>query len=260
MQKSAKMVPPNGPEDFVAAVLAHCGDEAVAGPRYARLAAAIEAALNGGALRPGDKVPTEADLAGRLPYGLGTIQKALNLLVAGGLLTRRRRMGTFVASGGRQRLDELPNFTFRRPDGTLVTSVLTSVIGRARIADDGRWSDVLGPAPSGFVAFEERLDWIDEKPFCYVTFHASAERFPDLLERPAGEMRRMLGWGGAARIATLTITAGAAPLPQRARDLLGARGIGLMVEAVATSADGRALYLQTLHVPKDYRLVLTQAR
>jgi hypothetical protein len=61
-------------------------------------------------------------------------------------------------------------------------------------------------------------------------------------------------------VASLTISAGAAPLPARARELLGARGIGLKVEAVATGPDGKPLYLQTLHVPQDYRLMLKRVR
>lgn len=244
MNKSAKITAAHSGEDFVAAILRHCAGRPEEGPRYSRLAAAMEAALGEGALAPGDRVPTELDLAERLPFGLGTVQKALNLLVESGMLTRRRRMGTFVAAAQRQRLDDLPNFTFLRPDGTIVTSVTTTVLGRARIAGRGRWSEMLGEAEGGFVAFEERLDWIDDKPFCYVTFHAGAEGFP----------------GGAARVADLTISAGAAPLPARARELLGTRGIGLKVEALAAGPDGRPLYLQTLHVPQDYRLILKRVR
>src|SRR5512132_3720713 len=85
---------PSGSEmDFTAKFAA----PALAGlPKYAQLREMLAAAINSGDWKPGDKMPTEAQLARSTPYSLGTVQKALRALVDDGLVTRTQGSGTFV--------------------------------------------------------------------------------------------------------------------------------------------------------------------
>jgi len=57
----------------------------------------ITACIQSGAWRPGDRVPTEQDLAARYGCARATVSKALSELAASGLVERRRKAGTFVA-------------------------------------------------------------------------------------------------------------------------------------------------------------------
>jgi GntR family histidine utilization transcriptional repressor len=57
----------------------------------------IAAAIRSGEWRPGDRVPTEQDLAARYRCARATVSKALGELAASGLVERRRKAGTFVA-------------------------------------------------------------------------------------------------------------------------------------------------------------------
>ncbi len=57
----------------------------------------IAAAIRSGEWRPGDRVPTEQDLAARYGCARATVSKALAELAAAGLVERRRKAGTFVA-------------------------------------------------------------------------------------------------------------------------------------------------------------------
>lgn len=57
----------------------------------------ITAAIQSGEWRPGDRVPTEQELAARYGCARATVSKALGELAASGLVERRRKAGTFVA-------------------------------------------------------------------------------------------------------------------------------------------------------------------
>ena len=70
-------------------------------PKYRRLMSALQDTIKSGIVEPGDRIPTEKDIASALPFALGTVQKALNGLVAQGLLRRNRRSGTFVSETAR---------------------------------------------------------------------------------------------------------------------------------------------------------------
>ena len=57
----------------------------------------IAGAIRSGEWRPGDRVPTEQELAVRYACARATVSKALGELAASGLVERRRKAGTFVA-------------------------------------------------------------------------------------------------------------------------------------------------------------------
>ncbi|MDJ0859838.1 MAG: PLP-dependent aminotransferase family protein, partial [Dinoroseobacter sp.] len=67
------------------------------GPKYTRLAKAIEAGISQGALAPGSKLPPVRDLAYRLSVTPGTVARAYSKLVDAGVLEAGVGRGTFVA-------------------------------------------------------------------------------------------------------------------------------------------------------------------
>lgn len=71
-------------------------------PRYVDLRRTIESRILSGALKPGDRIPSEAELVEE--YGLSrmTVNKALSALAAAGLVVRRRGSGSYVASPASQ--------------------------------------------------------------------------------------------------------------------------------------------------------------
>ncbi|MBU8537769.1 UTRA domain-containing protein [Falsiroseomonas tokyonensis] len=66
--------------------------------RHAAIRAEIEARILSGALRPGDKLPSEAELVSAHGVARMTASRALADLVAAGLVVRRRKAGSFVAA------------------------------------------------------------------------------------------------------------------------------------------------------------------
>lgn len=85
-------------------------------PRYAQLAAMIRADIIAGRLRPGDRVPSEPALIDEYDVSKTTASRALDLLVAEGLIIRRSGSGSFVATSvpGPQRITA--------PSGTRVSA------------------------------------------------------------------------------------------------------------------------------------------
>lgn len=65
-------------------------------PRYQRLRDAIAERIAENAWRAGEAIPTEAELAKTHKVAVGTVRKAIDVLVADGLLERQQGRGTFV--------------------------------------------------------------------------------------------------------------------------------------------------------------------
>src|SRR3981081_1037478 len=75
------------------------------GPKYQALCNAIIGAISTGEWKPGMRLPTEAELEDKLPFSLGTVQRAYGELVKNGLVVRTRGRGSFVAPIRRQMSD-----------------------------------------------------------------------------------------------------------------------------------------------------------
>ncbi|AXW64536.1 GntR family transcriptional regulator (plasmid) [Ralstonia solanacearum] len=65
-------------------------------PRYQQLRDDLAAQIARQQWRPGDAIPTEAELAKLYNVAVGTVRKAIDVLVAEGLLERFQGRGTFV--------------------------------------------------------------------------------------------------------------------------------------------------------------------
>lgn len=80
-------------------------------PLYTQVERAMAADIAGGALSPGDQLPPEDRLIGRFGVSRTTIRKAIENLVARGLVEIRRGKGTFVSEPKiTQDLTELTGF------------------------------------------------------------------------------------------------------------------------------------------------------
>lgn len=80
-------------------------------PLYAQVASALASDIAAGALSPGAQIPPEDGLIERFGVSRTTVRKAVESLVARGLVEIRRGRGTFVAAPKiRQELTELSGF------------------------------------------------------------------------------------------------------------------------------------------------------
>lgn len=114
----------------------------------------ISRRIESGALREGDRLPSESQLAAQFRVSLGTVQKALGELAHSGLITREHGRGTFV-SGPRIGAADVSYLRFRDAGGAELPNFmhLRSV---KRLKRRGPWSDFLGPQPD-YVRIERRI-------------------------------------------------------------------------------------------------------
>jgi GntR family transcriptional regulator len=80
-------------------------------PLYQRLQTALRGAIERQVLKPEDALPPERDLASDFDVSRITVRKALDGLVAEGLLTRRQGAGTFVAGRVEKQFSKLTSFS-----------------------------------------------------------------------------------------------------------------------------------------------------
>ena len=81
------------------------------GPLYRRLEERLRHAIESGAVKPEQALPSERDLAEDFAVSRITVRKALDGLVAGGLLVRRQGAGTFVAGRVEKNFSKLTSFS-----------------------------------------------------------------------------------------------------------------------------------------------------
>lgn len=113
-------------------------------PLYFQLREAILREIHEHGLRPGDKLPTEADLEGRYGVSRSTIRQALAHLEAEGLVKRIQGKGTFV---GTPRIQHVP----------ILTSFTELLRGQGYHPSHRLLASSVEPAPAG-VAIELGLD------------------------------------------------------------------------------------------------------
>src|SRR6516164_6036536 len=65
-------------------------------PRYQRLRDDLAARIVSNEWRPGEPIPSEAELAAHYGVAIGTVRKAIDQLVADAVLERQQGRGTFV--------------------------------------------------------------------------------------------------------------------------------------------------------------------
>ena len=153
-------------------------------PKYLRLVAAFSECVVSGQFQPGQRVPTETDLADALPVSVGTIQKALAKLASDGLVVRHRKTGTFIAER-RSQVNEV--FVYRFKDPETGKTMLPFVRTLAVEVDEtiGPWQKILSSPKTVRI---DRLVWFDEQPPAFSSVYFKYEHGQEFLEIPLEDL------------------------------------------------------------------------
>ncbi len=153
---------------------------------------AIIRSIESGALREGDRLPSEGELASFHGVSVGTVQKALARLTHSGLITREQGRGTFV-SATRVAPADVRYLRFRDEQGNELPSYVHARSVK-RIKRKGSWSEFL--AGDGYVRIE-RVISVGGRFDLYSEFWLREEDFAQLggLDRDALEknLRELIG-------------------------------------------------------------------
>jgi len=156
-------------------------DKDSARPIYLQLEDLLRNQVDTGELQPGDRVPSELELANVYNISRMTARRAVDALVADGLMIRQPGKGTFVAtdkvSFAGATLSSFSNTM--RALGLLVTS---KVIEIEIIKPPPRVSKDLNLSPEQLVVYLRRLRYIDNEPMAIMTSYMPAAYFAGLLD------------------------------------------------------------------------------
>lgn len=155
------------------------------GPLYAQIADAVRAAISGGRLRTGDRLPAERDLAVQLGVSRVTVRQAMNRLERHGLVERTvgRTGGTFVAEPKIER--DLSHYAgladqLERQQIDVAARVLSAGVRTASPAIAG----ALGLPAASPVYEIVRVRLANGRPVALEHTNYSTSRYPGLLEHP----------------------------------------------------------------------------
>ncbi|HEY4114194.1 MAG TPA: GntR family transcriptional regulator [Rhizomicrobium sp.] len=208
-------------------------------PLYQQLQRALRQAIETRTLGPEDALPAERDMAEQLSISRITVRKALDGLVAEGLLTRRQGSGTFVNGRVEKNFSKLTSFT----EDMLARGRTPSSewLRKSRGTVTPEESLTMGLSPGTPVFRFSRLRFADSAPmaleyctvpaFCLPSEEAVGSSLYNALDRAGFRPTRAL-----QRLRAVLFTAEQA-------QLLGAhaKDAGLLVERRGFARDGRAV-------------------
>jgi DNA-binding GntR family transcriptional regulator len=228
--------------------------------KVARVTDTIMRKIETGALREGDRLPSEEELAASYGVSVGTIQKALTRLATTGLISREHGRGTFV-SGHSVAPADVRYLRFRDAQGNDLASYV-HLRGVRRIQRKGTWSEFLGDAHT--VRIERTIN-VGGHFDLYSEFWVREDDFARLngVNRQALEnnLRELLGQKLALPTLRVDQFIRFEPLPALAARQVGleAGAPGLVMELRGFTLRERPLYYQTVYAPPfSERLVIVR--
>ena len=153
-------------------------------PRYIQAREALNAQIQAGELQPGNKLPSEDQLAAQFGVSRMTIRKSLDDLIAMGLIYRRHGVGTFVSQSTVQRdhtkltdFFESCRLNGRTPEARLLKKEI--------IAANEKMAEALGVLPGASLVRLATLRMVDQTPITYHDAYLPVKLFPDLVDAEA---------------------------------------------------------------------------
>jgi GntR family transcriptional regulator len=201
----------------------------------------LSAALDGREWQPGDRMPTERELAKRYGCSLITVRHALGELVREGRIERTRGRGTFVLQPRIER-DIAGSMSFAQEMERRGLDPATRLVtARTEPAGDVI-GGVLGIRADASVAYLERLRLGGGEPLILEQARLAADRFPGLLDFDLEHrsLYDVLADQYATRIVRARESVEPVSLRSREARLLGVptRSLALQIDGVAFAADG----------------------
>lgn len=133
-------------------------ESAARAPKYHRVANALRQAIQEGAYKPGEKLPTEDRLAQQYRMSVPTVRQGLSVLVAEGLIDRQHGKGTFVKDEQPKLRKSRNRYGRARHDNQLLTRDLRhSIVFAGRASAPVHIAKVMGTEPGTEVVIRRRL-------------------------------------------------------------------------------------------------------
>jgi len=218
---------------------------------------AVVQAVSAGDWKAGTRLPNEAELALALPLSLGTIQRALRMLVEDGIIVRVHGQGSFVAERGSGEMHAPLHCRFLDDSGRRYLAVYPEVTARSLVKDTGPWSEHLGK--STLLCIERRLRIADEFSV-YSRFYCDPQRMPAFARMPVGQLsgenfKDIILRETSQTVGRMSNLLSTLKLPQAACRVLRVRAgtQGQLLEVRAYLGRDDPIYHQALYIPPNHR-------
>lgn len=221
-------------------------------PKYLILREALVAAIGDGYWKSGERFPTELELTRATPYSLGTVQRAIQMLVAEGFVTRKHRSGSFVAPGYR-RIGGPWLFRFIAEDGRTFLPIFTKVSGRRGIASRGPWLEWLAQGAGKRLVCIDRQIRVDKRLVAFNQIYLDPAAYPFITAAPlraldGANIAHVVEEAGKLPVSKIAHAARCGPLPDVACRALGVGHgtFGMTVEIAASAGNSRPVSWQQI--------------
>lgn len=154
-------------------------------PLYRQIMELLERRIIDGELKPGDRVPSEQELADTHGVSRLTARKSLDLLVSKNFLFRKPGKGTFVSDSG-MAYGFSAMLSFSKSLVARGFSVQTRVLEQGIVPSDADIVEKLHLAPGARLVIVRRLRLVDGIPAAIHTSYFDAGLYAPLLDRDLG--------------------------------------------------------------------------
>lgn len=151
--------------------------------KWRRVKVALEEEIAAGAYGPGDKLPTEPELAAKFSAGRHSVRRAIAELSKEGRLSVEQGRGTFVESGA---LLEYAIGTRTRLSANLASQgvdISGDLLTAEQVKSSEKVATALGLIAGAPVIVSKRITYADGLPIAFGSSYHDAMRFPDFASR-----------------------------------------------------------------------------
>ncbi len=169
-----------GSDDFAEAGLTDAYDRL---PAYYRLQKNIEQEIISGDRQPGERIPSEKEYALRYGISIGTVRKALEMLVQKGFLERIRGKGSFVRSRAMQN-ETLRYYRYVQDFHSIHKSLQICSLGMSRVKAPDICS-ILNIEPESSLIYLRRIFKSGKEPLVFSISYFPDALFPNMHKLPS---------------------------------------------------------------------------
>ncbi|MFQ1061719.1 GntR family transcriptional regulator [Bordetella trematum] len=228
-------------------------------PKYRLVMNAIAEGIETGCWKPGERLPTEDELVLMTSFSLGTVQRALRLLVDQGLVVREHGLGTFVAPQ-QLRIQDPWHCRFLADDGESFLPVYSTMVSREAASGEGEWRRRFEAAAP--VILIERTINIGNEFDVFTRFYFDKHVFPSLWDTPMEKLNGLNFKKQVTRELKVPITridhfvAMEAFEPDVAAHVkLPPYSQGIALQVAASMGPDRCIYYQKFFIPPTRRVL-----
>lgn len=156
-------------------------------PLYRQLKNDLLHEIISGTWKPGQKIPTEAELSRQYQVSRITVRRAIEELCMENYLSKHQGKGTFVRYHKIQRKLIHTLMSFSRSCKSNGMACETKCLSKKRILLDQETADEMGWFPGDEVIYTQRLRYADGVPIMLENNYFPGNRFAFLLEEPLNE-------------------------------------------------------------------------